>query len=465
MLNAVKTQLSSIKVKLFLWFWLVTICSIVATRLVSTQLSQEYVQTEVDTKDIRKLNMLKARLEKIQPQDLEAFIGKFRDKKRSSFNNRQVVFKPLNGDAIIADFNPHRFDIERFIGEEDFEAQQTWIFRFFKITGPVNLTIRGEQYQMFYQSRGKRPRDLRELFSELPLWARIGTPLIISIIFCWLLARSISRPLSNISNVAQSLGKGDLSMRVEKDDKRSDELGSLAKVFNQMAEKLAANVSAHQRLLGDVSHELRSPLTRLQIALALAEKNKDNPELLSDYIARGELEISRLDTMIEHVLVLSRLENSTQKLEKQPCHMAAMLETLVDDGTFLGQNKKVEVKLNVAADPEVDIDQALVMSAISNIINNAVNHTPESTNVTVSLTEDSSDVIVVIADQGPGVPDTLLPRLFEPFYRVADARDRVTGGTGLGLAIAKQAILAHQGNIIARNLDKGGLEVSIKLPK
>lgn len=254
-------------------------------------------------------------------------------------------------------------------------------------------------------------------------------------------------------------------MRVEKDDKRSDELGSLAKVFNQMAEKLAANVSAHQRLLGDVSHELRSPLTRLQIALALAEKNKDNPELLTDYIARGELEISRLDTMIEHVLVLSRLENSTQKLEKQPCHMAAMLETLVDDGTFLGQNKKVEVKLNVAADPEVDIDQTLVMSAISNIINNAVNHTPESTNVTVSLTEDSSDVIVVIADQGPGVPDTLLPRLFEPFYRVADARDRVTGGTGLGLAIAKQAILAHQGNIIARNLDKGGLEVSITFPK
>lgn len=465
MINSITAQLSSIKVKLFLWFWLVTICSIAATRFVSTQLNDEYLTVKPHHKDLRRISYFIKRVEQLQPNDLQAFVNSLKDNRRLKIRAKQIVIKPLNNEPIIADLGRHAPDILRFLQDYEFKEQQSWLFYLVRLTGPQKLHLHGKEYLVFYQSRAERPKDFRIMLQELPIWIRFGTPLLVSIIFCWLLARSLSRPLSNIANVAQKLGQGNLSVRVEKDAARNDELGNLAKSFNQMAEQLENNVSAHQRLIGDVSHELRSPLTRLQMALALAEQNKSDATALTNYINRCSLEVGRLDSMIEHVLTLSRLENSSQQLDKQTCSLASLVSPLIDDGNFLGQDKNVEVTLVANCEPDVMVDQALIASAISNIINNAVKYSPENGLVTVSLSESKTDWLINISDQGRGVPEHLLPKLFEPFYRIADARDRASGGTGLGLAIAKQAVLAHHGTISAQNQISGGLTVSITLPK
>lgn len=449
MINAVRKHLSSIKVKLFLWFWLVTICSIAATRFVSTQLSKEYIEIAIEQKDLRRLTKFSERLHNDQPEDLTAYIKKLARNHKSKIHVNHFVLKPIGSNQIITTFRKRLDVIEHFTRGKNFEHQASWIFPEFKLSGPVKVNIQQQEYLMFYQSRGERTKHLGQIFKQLPMWARIGTPLIVSFIFCWLLARSLSRPLSNIAKVANQLGEGNLSVRVTKDAHRKDELGDLAKSFNQMAGQLESNITAHQRLIGDVSHELRSPLTRLQMALALAQKNQTNGEALTNYIERCELEVGRLDTMIEHVLTLSRLENSAQTLDKQICSLVSLVKPLIDDGNFLGQAKNVEVVLQTTGDPEVIIDQALIASAISNIINNAVKYSPENAQVTLSIFASDEQVTINITDQGQGVAENLLTKLFEPFYRIADARDRASGGTGLGLAIAKQAILAHQGIISA----------------
>ncbi|WP_448553906.1 ATP-binding protein [Thalassotalea montiporae] len=463
-IGSIRRHLSSIKVKLFLWFWIVTICAIAATRFVSIQLSQQYVEIDTDKGDLRRLTRISDVIHQAQPRNLAKFIHNNRHR-RTKRSFKHLMVKPLSNNQPVIGGHPEHPYVNQFIQANVFDNTTTWIFPHSQITGPVKLEVRGQQYLAFYKRHTSRIRTIGFFMQQLPYWARIGTPVIVSFALCWLLARSLSRPLSNITKVADRFGQGDLAVRVENDDKRSDELGTLAKAFNQMADKLSDNVSAHQRLLGDVSHELRSPLTRLQMALALAQKHKDDHETLEQYIARSEREVARLDEMIEHVLTLSRLENSAQAISKQPCYLKPLLDHLVDDGNFLGQDKQVQVNLNAAGNPQLNLDEALIASAVGNIICNAIKYSPSASIVLVELTETAEHVVISVSDQGNGVPDLVLSKLFEPFYRVASARDRLTGGTGLGLAIAKQAVLAHRGEISAKNNSEGGLTVTISLPK
>ena len=164
-------------------------------------------------------------------------------------------------------------------------------------------------------------------------------------------------------------------------------------------------------------------------------------------------------------LTLSRLENSAQAITKQPCHLTPLLTHLVDDGNFLGQDKQISISLSANCNPQLALDETLIASAVGNIICNAIKYSPSNSAVTVKLDEQKTHVTLSISDQGNGVPELVLNKLFDPFYRVASARDRLTGGTGLGLAIAKQAIVAHQGDISASNNADGGLTVTITLPK
>ncbi|WP_448212657.1 ATP-binding protein [Colwellia sp. MEBiC06753] len=464
MFKSLKRQLNSIKVKLFLWFWLVTICAIAATRFITLQVLEQSSEISLDAEDFKRIERFITITNNIQPTDFLSYIHSMREQRPLRRLSSHIIIKPLDQEVpIISLRRLHPKTIE-FIDSRSFDQPRSWLFPDMQLTGPAKLTLDGNAYLIFYQRRVDNHRPFDFSFQSLPSWVRILTPIVVSFAFCWLLARSLSRPLSNVSRAAEQLGHGDLSVRVKHDDLRNDELGSLAKAFNQMADKLAANLTAHQRLLGDVSHELRSPLTRLQMALALAQSSKSEQDR-SQYIERCEREVARLDQMLEHVLVLSRLENSVRSIERRPYPLAELLQSLVDDGNFLGQSKNISVSLETSSSPTLAIDQELIASAIGNIISNAVKYSDPDSEVHISLMEQEHSIFISVADSGKGVPESELDRLFEPFYRIDDARDRHSGGTGLGLAIAQQAILAHQGSIVAENLAGDGLKVTVTLPK
>ena len=417
-----------------------------------------------DNHELQRLSRIVDKVATASPTDLAKFLHQ-REHRTKRSPLKQLVIKPLSTNQPIIGIHSKHREISNFIHTFEFTTPSTWLFSHTQITGPIALNLHGQEYLAFVKKRIDRSHTFGFFMKQLPYWARIGTPMLVSFAFCWLLARSLTRPLSNLAKVAEQLGQGNLAVRVKKDDKRNDEFGSLAKTFNQMADKLADNVSSHQRLLGDVSHELRSPLTRLQLALALAQKNQSDGEQLAQYIARSEREVERLDEMIEHVLMLSRLENSAQTINKQACQITPLLSSLVEDGNFIASEKQVEITLTANTTPTLIADEVLLLSAINNIIGNAIKYAPAHSEIQVELTETEQQVMISISDQGEGVPNEVLSKLFDPFYRVNDARDRSSGGTGLGLAIAKQAIIAHQGEITAQNNHNGGLSVYIKLPK
>ena len=232
---------------------------------------------------------------------------------------------------------------------------------------------------------------------------------------------------------------------------RNDEIGQLARSFNEMASQLQQHQSAQQRLLGDVSHELRSPMTRLQMALGLAQQETTTTQAREQYLQRCQIEVDRLDQMVADVLSLSRLENTLQTIQSEKINLCSLLANIISDEQFVADEKSIKICFIPPKDIFFNGDSTLLISAISNILSNAVKYSPENSNINVELAKADHHISLIIDDAGQGVPEQALSQLFNPFYRVNLARDRNTGGTGLGLAIAKQAILAHKGKVTARN--------------
>lgn len=465
MITRLIPHLSSIKFKLFLWFWLVTICSIATTRLVSEQLSEKMIQLPSHDTDLRFLNEFSSKIKIMEFQNWEEVIKRF-NKRQARRNNKYALWiKDLDTSQIKRSTTKNNEELTKFVNTTSFTDHATWQFQSYRLTGPINVTQDQREFQLFISRPTKMPPHISMAFKRLPVWARITIPALVSFLLCWWLARTLSRPISNIAKVATEIGEGNLSSRVTEEANRKDELGGLARTFNTMTSKLEQSMTSQQRLLGDVSHELRSPLTRLQMALGLLQTAADNPSMHEKYLARCELEVSRLDEMIGNVLSLSRLENTLQHSHFEPCDITQLLRMLIEDARFYAQDKSVTISFYQECSVMVEADAQLLSSALGNIINNAVKHTPEKSVVDVSIKRNNSSISIIISDNGKGVPESALTHLFEPFYRVNEARDRSSGGTGLGLAIAKQAIELHQGTITAKNKDNCGLEVTVELPQ
>ena len=469
MIRQLKAALSSIKVKLFCWFWLVTILSILTTRFIITQLSDDILTLAPHEGDRGHLHNISRKIARIQPPDMQSFLENFprrgRNKLKRVFPNPpQLWIKDPKSGEIFSGNGEEQPRLKSYLAGKNFNELQSYQFPQLRLTGPMDIGINNRDYQFFIAVKESRKHFTMLFFSQLPPWARITLPLGISFIFCWLLARNLSKPLSGMRKVANRLGDGDLSVRVTEGARRRDELGSLARSFNQMAQKLEVSLQAQKRLLGDVSHELRSPMTRLQIALGLAQKSFQDPTGLAKHLQRCETEVHRLDQMIADVLALSRLENALHNLHFAKLDLAGLLEILIQDAQFTADEKSIKLSAEIAQDSQLMADSQLLASAVGNVLGNAVKYSPEGSQIKVTLSHQGSDCILSVADAGPGVPEHTLEQLFEPFYRVTGARDRQTGGTGLGLAIAKQAVLAHQGKITAKNNDSGGLTVTIQLP-
>ncbi len=280
---------------------------------------------------------------------------------------------------------------------------------------------------------------------------------------CYGLARYLTSPVGKLRQATKKFASGELQTRVGKKVSRGgDELSQLARDFDDMAERIESLVTSEKRLTQDISHELRSPLARMNVALEIA-KQKANPETQPN-LERIEKESNRLNEMISRLLILSKLESGAQELEKQKVNLKKVVEEIVADADFEAQAKDKAVRITAIEDSRFLGSENLLRSAVENVLRNAVRYTEEKTAVEVSLRNLNGDAVIDIKDYGGGVPEDELENLFRPFYRIGEARERKSGGVGLGLAIAQRAVFAHKGTIQAKNTGNG-LQVEIKLPR
>lgn len=307
---------------------------------------------------------------------------------------------------------------------------------------------------------------------------------LVGALFCYWLARYLTSPVTKLRAATQQLARGNLSARVGPAiGNRRDELASLGADFDLMAEQIESLINSQRRLLGDISHELRSPLARLNVALELAVQ-RAGPDA-TGALARIQREAENLNEMIGQLLALTRLESRTEGLQKAELDLRQLVGEIVDDADFEARGRNRSVRFEPADECTVMGIEQLLRRAIENVVRNAVQYTPEGTEVQVGLRIDLCDgiesaaksdgrhdptnelhrcAIITVQDRGAGVPESALTKIFHPFYRVDEARDREAGGVGLGLAIAERAVRLHGGKVTAANADAGGLLVTITLP-
>ena len=297
--------------------------------------------------------------------------------------------------------------------------------------------------------------------TQTPIITAIAT-LLVSTIVCFLLARYLSDPIRHLRAATRSIAAGNLGVRVSSlMGNRRDELGMLALDFDLMAERLRALLASHRELLRDVSHELRSPLARLQIALGLARRPNANLEQEFDRIER---ETARLDELIGEILSLSRLDDPARAQVMEPVQLEELIETQVDNARVEAEPRSIQILIRAMAPLSIQGDRELLNRAVENVLRNAVRFSPAGGMVEVAVERTPGRAIIHIRDHGPGVPAQLLSRIFEPFFCIASARDRESGGYGIGLAITARVAALHGGRVRARNAADGGLIVEIALP-
>ncbi len=326
-------------------------------------------------------------------------------------------------------------------------------------------TAAGNDY-IFIAQLPPRPSGLpfsRELF-------HIFAVVLIGAAFCYWLARYLTSPVGKLREATQAFARGNLNVRVSpRMGTRRDELTSLANDFDVMAEQIEALIQSQRRLLGDISHELRSPLTRLNVALELARQRAGSEA--TSALERIQREAESLNEMIGQLLALTRLETGTVHDDRTEVDLTNLVRDIAADADYEARSRDRSVLLNAAEPCTVTGNQELLRRAINNVVRNAVYYTNEGTAVEIDLATRFDEargkwnVVITIRDHGKGVPDESLNKIFEAFHRVDEARDRESGGTGLGLAIAQRAVKLHGGTIAASNAADGGLIVTLSLPK
>jgi two-component system, OmpR family, sensor histidine kinase CpxA len=309
---------------------------------------------------------------------------------------------------------------------------------------------------------------------------------------CYILARYLTSPIVRLRAATQKLASGDLTARAGvPGSRRHDEMAELMRDFDRMAERLENLVNAQSRLLTDISHELRSPLARLNVALELARQRSGADA--HSALDRIDRETNRLNELIQRLLTIARLEAGNESIEKSPVHLEQIIQEIARDAAFEAQSRHCQVEAIIVDDCVVMGSPSLLHSAIENVVRNAIRYTEEGTSVEVRLEQGvglpatgssnagsqgvslqkgepaNNDLgrpqaVVRVTDSGPGVPEDALDKLFRPFYRIDDARGRQTGGVGLGLAITDRAVRLHGGTIRVSNRPQGGLMVEIRLP-
>jgi two-component system sensor histidine kinase CpxA len=327
------------------------------------------------------------------------------------------------------------------------------------------VSTSGRPYTLVLYEHSAAPNLTGVLLSE-------GVPFLLGLLFvitilCFWLAYHIAAPIRGIQSAARRVAQGDLSARVPHAvSRRRDELAALGMDFDSMVERIEMLIRTQKNLLNSVSHELRSPLARLNVSLAVMRKHM--PEEVIDIGDRMERDVATIDTLMGQLLTLSRLEAGLSSGERENVNFTLLVQEVVADGDFEAKSLGKSVSLE-SANPVVleNADSLALRSACENIVRNAIRFTRPGTEVKVVLGMDnaaaSPAVILRVCDEGPGVPNDALQNIFRPFFRI-DGPERQSEGNGLGLAIAQEAIRLHDGSITASNLNPEGLEISVRLP-
>ena len=276
-------------------------------------------------------------------------------------------------------------------------------------------------------------------------------------LLCYAFSYHLTSPVRKLQKTVVRFGEGDFSAR--SDMHRRDELGKLSRSFNEMADRIQTLLKAERRLLQDISHELRSPLARLGVAIELARSGEDRDATLD----RIQREADRLNALVGELLQVTRAEGDPTQQKHELVQLDDCVGEVVSYCEIEAQAKECELKLTVERPLAVLGDEELLRRAVENVLRNAIRYAPERTAIEVALRQVGANVEVRIRDYGPGVPQESLTRIFDAFYRVDSDRNRGSGGVGLGLAIARRAIQLHNGKLHAENA-RPGLLVVIELP-
>jgi len=307
------------------------------------------------------------------------------------------------------------------------------------------------------------PPPLRERVPGDILWTlKLGT--VISALMCLVIAHYLTKPIEKMRDATRELARGNLDIRAgENLGGRRDEIADLVRDFDSMAADLRNLIQSERSLLSGVSHELRSPIARMRLALALARQSDDRER--SEMLDRIEQDTVQLDSMLESILAVARLESGQYKPKLEQVSLCEIVDEVLEDARFeaAGTNTGItyegpEVAVRVNGDP------GLLRSAIENIVRNAIFYSGEGGAIDVRLASTGSVARLNVRDNGPGVPEDKLKLIFNPFYRVDDARGTATGGMGLGLAIVRNAMAVHGGSVSARNVSPHGLEITLEIP-
>jgi two-component system sensor histidine kinase CpxA len=294
------------------------------------------------------------------------------------------------------------------------------------------------------------------LFFEVGPWINMGLAAVAVSAALWFpLMRGINRAIAQMTQATRQIAEGRFETRVA--EGRRDELGDLGRAVNQMAGRLAGLVAGQKRFLGDVAHELCSPLAKLRVSLGILDQ-RAGPEQ-KDYVARAEEEAAHIAGLVNELLSFSKASLTAPPAQLRPVNVREAVEKAVRREA----PDPAQIKLEIPADVVARADAELLTRALSNLLRNAVRYAGEAGPITVTARREQDAVQIKVADGGPGVPASDLPRLFDPFYRADASRDRATGGVGLGLAIVKTCIESCGGSVACRNLAPAGLEVTIQL--
>ena len=318
--------------------------------------------------------------------------------------------------------------------------------------GHWEITHRSSDGKYWFAAEGNEPRS--NIWMFLPYYFLV---LGATGILCWIAAAGVISPIRRIANTIAQFGQGNLGVRVDTD--RPDEIGQLGRSFNEMADRLERLITSERRLLGDISHELRSPLARLKFAMKLA-RTSDDPRAALERIER---DVNRIASLVSDIVEINVVEDDPALQEKKEICVRDIVREVVDDCIVEAHARGCTIEVRGDVCGQVEGNPELLRRAVENVLRNAIRYSPERSPVELTLGEEESNARITVRDCGPGVPNSALSRIFDPFFRVEEARNTNGGGSGLGLSIAKRAVCLHRGNIKAENATPG-LRVTIAIP-
>ena len=296
------------------------------------------------------------------------------------------------------------------------------------------------------------------LLQDFSHWGWIGLgAMIFSVLFWWPMVRHITRSLAQMNRATAQIAEGNFEVRVT--EKRRDELGSLGAAINRMAVRLAGFVTGQKRFTGDIAHELCSPIARMQMAVGILEERADPKD--KQYVEDLREEVQHMSSLVNELLSFSKASLGATNIRLQSAALRPLVEKAVKREAHGHENIRVEVP----DDARAIVDPELIVRAVSNLLRNAIHYAGAAGPITVSTRTSDGEIELIVSDSGPGVPESEVPKLFDPFYRVDVSRTRDTGGVGLGLSIVKTCVENCHGSVTCRNRQPTGLEVIMRLSR